>query len=102
MITGSLDGLSFDNTYTRAIKFGKIVTLEIMVTTSNAVNAWTTVAVLGEDIRPINPVIAVAHLRNDTSSLLVSIATDGKIDLRETGLARNNVLEMSVTFIASD
>ena len=102
LITGSLDGLSFDNTYTRAIKFGKIVTLEIMVTTSSAVNAWTTVAVLGKDIRPINPVIAVAHLRNDTSSLLVSIATDGKIDMRETGLAKNNVLEMSVTFIASD
>ena len=78
------------------------MTLEIMVTTSNAVNAWTTVAVLGKDIRPINPVIAVAHLRNDASSLLVSIATDGKIDLRETGLARNNVLEMSMTFIASD
>ena len=102
MITGSLDGLSFDNTYTRAIKFGKIVTLEIMATTSNAVNAWTTVAVLGEGIRPINPVIAVAHLRNDTSSLLVSIATDGKIDLRETGLVKNNVLEVSVTFITSD
>jgi len=102
LITGSVDGLSFDNTYTRAIKFGKIVTLEIMATTSNAVNAWTTVAVLGEGIRPISPVIAAAHLRNDSSSLLVSIATDGKIDLRETGLVKNNVLEMSVTFIASD
>lgn len=97
-----MDGLSFDSTYTRAIKSGKIVLLEIMVTTSSVINAWTSLMLLGEGIRPAYPVIAVAHARNNTSSLLIAISTEGKIDLRETGLAKNSTLEMSVAFIAAD
>lgn len=94
--------MSFDSTYTRAIKFGKIVSLEIMVTTGSAVDAWTSLVLLDEGIRPAYPVIAVAHARNDTSSLLIAISPEGKIDLRETGLAKNSTLEMSVAFITAN
>lgn len=70
-----------------------------MATTSNDVAAWTTIVTLGTGVRPINPVIAVAHTRNSASSMLVSISSDGKIDLRETGLSKGSTLEVSVTFV---
>ena len=101
LITGLSDGLSFDDTFTQVVKFGRIVFLEIMVTSSNEAAAWSTIATLGESVRPINNVIAVAHVRGSASSQLVSISTGGNIAMRETGLAEGNTLEMSVMFISA-
>lgn len=101
LITGSADGLSFDDTFTRVVKFGRIVFMEIMMTTSNELAAWSTVATLGESVWPINNVISVAHVRSSASSPLVAISTEGKITMRETGLAKGSTLEMSVTFISA-